>query len=260
MLVDIHFHTYVYSPDELKVALQDIEDNELFLCSVTCDIPDWVQTREICSISPRIIPMFGIHPEKAPLYFDNLSILNPYMEEALMFGEIGLDHNWISDSSQYGAQEKLLSYFLESAEREGKPVMLHTNGAEDEVLALLETHSITKAIFHDYDCSVELFKRIVDNGYYISIGRVILEEYKARVANWEHFLELAKETPEDLLLTETDGPPRDRRMPHSLLVEVVERLAVLRMEPFEETASAGVRNFKKIIHDDSRFESYLRYF
>ncbi|MDF1538731.1 MAG: TatD family hydrolase [Candidatus Thorarchaeota archaeon] len=225
MLVDVHFHTYVYTQEELAKALIDIQENRVFLCSVTCEIHDWTQTLEIVKQSNQILPMFGIHPGNALNHVENLQALNPYMKDASMFGEIGLDRIWVKDSSQWPAQDTLLAYFLESAEKEDKPVMLHTNGGEREVLDMLDTHSISRAIFHDYDCSLAVLKEIVDRDYYLTIGRTILDEYKARVPNWDHFLEMARVVPEDLLLTESDGPPRDHRMPYDVLMETISRVA-----------------------------------
>lgn len=254
MLVDIHFHSYVYSPQQLKMALKDIETHNIFLCSVTCTIEDWKKTVEITKQSERILPMFGIHPEKAPETVDDLDSLCGFMNEAFMFGEIGLDHNWVKDSAQYPAQTALLSHFLEAAERDNKPVMLHTNGAEDEVLSLLDTYSISKAVFHDYDCSMDIFKQIIDRNFFISVGTIILEEYKEQIENWESFIDLVKQIPHDLLLTETDGPPRDRRMPSSRLHQVIGRIAEVCGTSGEEIGSLGRANFLKLIRDDSRFE------
>ncbi len=255
MLVDIHFHTYVYDSEQLKMAIDDIVKNKVFLCSVTCDVPDWKATMEIVKQSNQIIPMFGIHPERAPNLTNNLHTLDQYMDEALMFGEIGLDHNWITDSTQWPAQEAVLSHFLAAAEKDDKLVMLHTNGGEEEVLELLDTYSVSKVVFHDYDCSIETLRKISDRGYYMTIGRVLLEHYKSEIPNWENFLELARAVPSDLLLTESDGPPRDRRMPHAVLVETINRVAEVRGEPPEEIGELGRVNFLKLLGTDKRFDS-----
>jgi Tat protein secretion system quality control protein TatD with DNase activity len=51
-----------------------------------------------------------------------------------MIGEIGLDHHFIDDRSQYDAQLKVFEFFLSVAKEQKKIVNLHTKGAEREII------------------------------------------------------------------------------------------------------------------------------
>jgi TatD DNase family protein len=197
MLIDAHVHIDKYGED-LNRALQEIRAHEVFTIAVAMDVPSYRRSLEISDECSLVLPTFGIHPRRAPEYVDRLSELNPFIEQSPAIGEIGLDFHWVKESSQYPAQLKVLEYFLAAAREQSKMVNLHTKGAEQKILNLLERYDIQRAIVHWYSGPLDILRALVQFGAYFTVG--------VEVSYSETIQAIAREIPDHLLLTETDNP------------------------------------------------------
>ena len=213
MLVDVHNHFSYYQEDTDR-ALKDIRENGILMVSVSTDFPSYNDTLELAKRSELILPVFGIHPMVAHDHVEQLHKIRKTADEALMLGEIGLDHMWTEDASQYPDQETLLNTFLESAQKQGTILILHVAGAESIVLSMLENYTVRNAIIHDYYGPIHLVEKIIDKNLYFAFDRSYLESYEPDIKDWKERLKIATMIPDDLFLIETDGPNKPpRRMP-----------------------------------------------
>lgn len=121
-------------------------------------------------LSPYIIPTFGIHPWKAKGYERNLQKLIPYIEETPMVGEIGLDFFWVEDKGSFEPQRQVFEFFIREAKRLNKAINVHTKGAEEEVLNLLDKYSLSRVIIHWYSGPRDILIKMIDRGYYFTIS------------------------------------------------------------------------------------------
>ncbi|MHA1943194.1 MAG: TatD family hydrolase [Candidatus Thorarchaeota archaeon] len=257
MLVDVHNH-FTYYQEDLDRALIDIRENGVLMVSVSIDIPSYEDTLKVAKRSELILPVFGVHPMVAQEHMDQLDKIKKLADEALMLGEVGLDHMWTKDLSQHPAQKKLLETFLESAQRNDKIVILHVAGAEIEVLSMLDNFSIRKAIIHDYYGSEKLVEKIIDSNLYFAFDRSYLEEYKPEIDGWQERLEIANMIPDDLFLIETDGPNKPpRRMPFEALQIVAERIAELRNTTAEEIVALSSKNFTRLMSGNAQLSNFV---
>ncbi|HXV84995.1 MAG TPA: TatD family hydrolase [Candidatus Binatia bacterium] len=197
MLFDAHVHIDKYGAD-LNRALQEIRTHDVFTIAVAMDVPSYKRTLEIAEECELVLPTFGIHPRRAPEYVDRLRELNPLIEQSPALGEIGLDFHWVEESSQYPAQLKVLEYFLAAAREQKKLVNLHTKGAEKEIIDLLERYDIQRAIVHWYSGPLDVLRALIQFGAYFTIG--------VEVSYSDTIQTIAREIPDQLLLTETDNP------------------------------------------------------
>ena len=108
-------------------------------------------------------------------------------------GEIGLDKACGVD---FEMQRALFFKQLELAERFEKPVVLHCVRAFEEVMTLLERHTLRAVLFHGFIGSREQAERAVKKGYYLSFG--------ARTEGSNKTIEALRETPLERLFVETD--------------------------------------------------------
>lgn len=108
-------------------------------------------------------------------------------------GEIGLDKACGVD---FEMQRALFVKQLELAERFEKPVVLHCVRAFEEVMTLLERHTLRAVLFHGFIGSREQAERAVKKGYYLSFG--------ARTEGSNKTIEALRETPLERLFVETD--------------------------------------------------------
>lgn len=247
MLIDAHAHLDKYG-EQLDAALAEINQDRIFTVATAMDVPSYQQLVEIAERSELVLPTFGIHPRNAPAYASRLSSLSKYIEASPALGEIGLDYHWITDISQYSAQRKVLEYFLAAAREQDKFVNLHTKGAEKEILELLEHYDIKRAIIHWYSGPSDTLRALIQFGAYFTVGVEVL--YSERIQT------IAKEVPDDLLLTETDNPGglqwlnRVPGMPKHLH-EVIAATARLRATPVNAMVRTVRQNFIRLMQDDA---------
>jgi len=246
MLVDAHIHLDRYEA-ELDAALQEIVDNRIFSISNSMDVPSYRRNLEIGERCPLVLPTFGIHPWNASQYANGLDELDWAMEQSPIYGEIGLDYHFIEDASQYPAERAVLEFFLRAAREQNKIVNLHTKGAEEDVLLLLERYNIQRAIVHWYSGPLDIFHELVAMGAYFTVG--------VEVMSSEHIQTIARQLPMERLLTETDNPGgRDPvtgtvRMP-LLVRDVVQALADLRKTTVEAIIEMVQNNLIRLIRGD----------
>ncbi|MDD2337166.1 MAG: TatD family hydrolase [Geobacteraceae bacterium] len=224
MLVDAHAHIDWYT-DTLPVALRQIENLRILTMAVAMDVPSYLKTVEIARSSPYIIPTFGIHPWEALRYTDNLQELDRYLEETPVIGEAGLDFHYVKDKYLYPGQIKVFEYQCSWAQRQSKPMNLHTKGAELEVLEMLNRFKIGRSIVHWYSGPVSLIESYLAAGCYFTVGVDVLNP---RIPQ-----SIAEILPMDRILLETDNPDgyrwlaKEIGMP-DLLLKILEKVSEIK--------------------------------
>jgi len=201
MLIDAHAHMDRYAlagEGALESALDEIAHHGILTISNSMDLPSYERNLAIAERCDFVLPTFGVHPWNASQYAGRLDDLRSAVERSPMIGEIGLDHHFVEDASQYPAQEKVFEFFLDAASDQEKIVILHTKGAEREVLELLERYEIRRAIVHWYSGPLDVFRELAARGAYFTVGVELLCS--------AHIRAIACEIPSAHLLTETDNP------------------------------------------------------
>lgn len=250
MYIDAHAHLDRFEHlgnGGLETALEEIDHDQILTISNAMDVPSYERSRAIAKRSNLILPIFGIHPWNAPEYVDRLDELAPWTESSPMIGEVGLDHHWVKDSRQYSAQEKVLTHFLRAAEEQNKVVNLHTKGAEEEILGLLDAHDLSRVIIHWYAGPLDVLQSLASRGVYFTVGAEVL--YSA------HIQRIAQLVPGGQLLTETDNPggPKaflGRPGNPALIREVVRGLAGVRNTSPGAVQQTVLENLLRLIGDD----------
>jgi TatD DNase family protein len=209
MLIDAHAHLDRYG-DELPSALGEITRHRIFTVSSSMDLASYARNLKIGGMCEFVLPAFGVHPWNAPEYASSLSNLSKAARESPILSEIGLDHHFVADVSQYPAQREVFEFFLATARDQEKIVVLHTKGAESEILELLDQYDIQRAIVHWYSGPLDVFHELVARRAYFTIGVEVLYS--------EHIQAIARALPSDLLLTETDNPGGPRSLTGVLVV------------------------------------------
>jgi TatD DNase family protein len=246
MLIDAHAHLDKYG-GELHAALKEIKEQQVFTIAVAMDVPSYERSLKIADNCELVLPIFGIHPKRAPEYAARLSELSLLIEQSPAIGEIGLDYHWVKNSSHYPAQLKVLEYFLAAAREQKKIVNLHTKGAERKIVDLLERDDIQRAIVHWYSGPLDILRALVQFGAYFTIGVEVL--YSATIRT------IAKEVPNHLLLTETDNPGGLKWLKNKVgmpgdIIKVVEAIAVLKAVPPGMVEGTVHENMFRLLKED----------
>jgi TatD DNase family protein len=246
VFVDAHAHVDRYGGD-LRRALAEIADHRILTISNSMDLPSYRRNAEIARGCDLVLPSFGVHPWNAPKYADRLDELGASIDQSPLLGEIGLDYHFVQDESRYEAQRKVLEFFLGAARDQDKIVTLHTKGAEDEIVRLLDQYEIRRAIIHWYSGPMGVLRELVARGCYFTVGVELLRA--------DHIRAIARELPADRILTETDNPgghqwlAGEPGMP-SLLNDVVEALAQVRGLTPEAVGNLAWANFVELVEED----------
>ena len=250
MLIDAHSHVDRYDlvgEGALESALREIDLHGILTVSNSMDLPSYERNLAIGRECDLVLPIFGVHPWNAPQYANRLDDLRGPIERSPILGEIGLDHHFVEDASQYPDQRSVFEYFLAAAREQGKIVNLHTKGAERAVLELLDRYEIPRAIVHWYSGPLDIFREMVARGVYFTVGVEVLHS--------EHIRAIAREIPPERLLTETDNPGGPKGfiggpgMP-ALLKEVIQGVAAVRKTTVEAISKTVRSNLLELAGDD----------
>lgn len=142
----------------------------------------------------------GIHPHDASDAGENdLAVIKELFShrKCVAVGEIGLDYHY-----DFSPREMQLHYFEEQliiAKELGLPVIVHDREAHEDTMNLLKKYR-PKGVVHCFSGSAEMAKDVLKLGMYIGLGGAVTFK------NARKSIEVAKITPDDRLLTETDCP------------------------------------------------------
>lgn len=222
MIIDAHTHIDQYKEKDLKKAIEEINENKILSIANSTDIESYLKNKEIAVRSTYIVPTFGIHPWKAKEQGKDFEKFVPYIEETPIIGEIGLDFFWVEDKTSFEDQLNIFEFFLSKAAKLDKVVNIHTKGAEEEVLKLLDKYSINRAIIHWYSGPRDTLLKLINKGYYFTISTELFYS--------DIIKEIANTIPYNKILVETDGPEAEKWLSGNigmpvLIKKVVEELA-----------------------------------
>lgn len=116
-------------------------------------------------------------------------------DKIVAIGEVGLD---LKEDNQLDKQQRVFQLFIDLAKELDMPIIVHSRKAELECIEQLERANLKKVIMHCFSGKLSLVKKIIDNGWSLSIP--------ASVKNSEHFQHVIKITPIEQLFCETDSP------------------------------------------------------
>lgn len=203
-IVDSHSHIddEKFDLDREEVISFFEKENIDFIVDPASDVKSSEKIVEIVKKHDRVYGAVGIHPHEVLDITDkdlekiyNLS----FSKKIVAIGEIGLDYYY--DNSPREKQKEIFRKQLEIAALRNLPVIIHTREAMGDTFDILnEFKGKIKGVMHCYTGSLEMAKRFINLGFYISISGVVTFKNAVNVR------EMAKEIPLDNLLIETDSP------------------------------------------------------
>ncbi|MBT3362620.1 MAG: TatD family hydrolase [Chloroflexi bacterium] len=245
MLIEAHCHLNAYARKSfggtLAPVIQEIERNKILTMANSMDFTSYKINKRIGRMCGYVIPSFGIHPWNAYKYTGKLDMIREMIRKTRIIGEIGLDHLLVKDASRYPAQQEIFELFLsESADR---MLSVHSRGTDQLVLDLLKKYGSKRVVMHSYAGPLDILKKLIEQGYYFSIG--------PKVNLSEKIQEIVRTIPLDQLLTETDNPGGSAtytsKKPTPLFVrQVVEGIAECKNVPADDVEAQVESNFIKL--------------
>jgi len=192
--IDSHVHLCEYQ--DHGWVLNMARSSETMILSSGIDKETSLMTLETAKNERAIVrPFVGTHPSEAKRA-TNLDWFESAVREASGVGEIGLDPSY-SEVAPDSTQWKTFVSQLESAERAEKPIQVHSRGAEEKCLEILEGYRLNKVLMHWFESESSL-SQVESRGYFTSFGPALLYSKKLQ--------RMASRLDPALVLTESDGP------------------------------------------------------
>lgn len=209
--------------------------------------PDYEAAIRLADRYPSIYATVGVHPHDAAKADDrtilNLEALLKH-PKVVLIGEIGLDYHY--DFSPREVQREVFTAQLDLARRAGKPIAIHTREAWNDTFEILEKHWSGQGIMHCFSGGPEEAARCLAMGFHLSFAGVVTFP-KATALH-----QVARETPMDRMLIETDAPylapvpMRGKRNEPAFVAHTARRVAELRGDTVETVIRATSENFRKL--------------
>lgn len=243
MLHDAHLHIH----DEELIKEMKLHDIETI--ANASSLKEYAYLKELQKKWSKLHISAGIHPWDADKKsWEDMSLA---LEEALIIGEIGLDHVWCTCdlNKQIEIFRKQLSYAFQAH----KPVILHLKGMEKEALPILKEYPNVYLI-HWYSCENYL-EEYIELGCYFTIGPSVgMDKAVDQVALKAPLDHILIETDGLDAVTWVDGVPRKNSDYVSILENSIEKISSLRMIDKEKLKKQVNMNFQKFLKNVSDYD------
>ncbi|MEQ6378321.1 TatD family hydrolase [Bacillaceae bacterium S4-13-58] len=205
-IIDSHIHLDLYKMGDIDEIKNDLKTKGDRAVTVSFHLESCRKNLEVAE-QGVIYPAFGFHPEQPLPTQNEIEALLKWMEQnqdqMVAVGEVGLPYYRKQEhgvtASEYEQYVNLLEKFIMFAKEWEKPIILHAVYDDAPVVVeLLEKYGVKKAQFHWFKGAETTIKRMIKNGYMISVTPDVCYEKEIQ--------ELVKTYPLELMMVETDGP------------------------------------------------------
>lgn len=245
--IDTHSHLFLpeFDQDRDRVVRQALLTGVEKMILPNVDRSTFASMMAMVTQYPdHTFPAMGVHPSSVKEdYRDELAFVEKQLQEHafIAVGEIGLDLYW--DKTFFEEQKKALEIQVNWAKSLGLPVIIHVRDAFEEIMKCLKPlqNGSLKGVFHCFSGSYEQAQRIIDLGFLLGIGGVVTFK-NSKLPQTIEKLALSS------LVTETDAPyitphpHRGTRNESSYIPLIVEKIAEIKQQRMEETATVLFEN------------------
>ena len=200
-MFDTHCHLFLMDGDPAEAVARAREEGVEGLVCVGIDRDSSLRSRELADSLPGVFATAGVHPHTAA-EFDAAAgaAIEELVADArvVAVGETGLDY--YRRLSPPEDQRRAFRAHCALARESGKPVVVHTRDAWDDVLRILAEERVDRVVLHCFSGGPDEAREASARGYHCSFAGNITypKNGELRLA--------AAEVPAELLVVETDSP------------------------------------------------------
>jgi TatD DNase family protein len=200
-VIDSHTHLHVCRPDDADLVAAALAAGVSRMLTVGTNGATCREALQAAERFPQVFAAIGRHPNEAEGFDDaglaELAALAAH-PRCVAVGETGLD--FYRDYAPRADQERAFAAQIELARATGKPLVIHTRGADDDTIDTLRDQAgDLRVILHCFSMADRL-DECVQQGWWISFaGNVTYPKAQDLAA-------AAERVPADRLLVETDAP------------------------------------------------------
>ncbi|MEZ5813508.1 MAG: TatD family hydrolase [Alphaproteobacteria bacterium] len=254
MWIDSHCHlnhSRFENADPLELANEALGQGVDHMVTINCRIHDeFPEILKIAQSHKNISCTIGTHPHDAGNAGEQAITLERLVELAtsdpniIGVGESGLDYYY--DKSPRDVQAESFRKHIRACIQTGLPLIVHARDADEDIANILReegTGTNLKGVMHCFSSGPGLAKAALDIGFYLSFSGIVTFKNAIELQG------IAKNTPSDRILVETDAPflapvPHRGKVNHpSYVRHTGEFLANLRETEIPEFAKQTTENF-----------------
>jgi TatD DNase family protein len=250
MLIDTHTHLddARYDADRDAMIQRARQAGVTAFVTIGCDLTTSRSAVTLADRHPDIYASIGVHPHEVKHigddWYDELRRLAQHAK-VVAYGEIGLDYHY--NHSPPKDQRERFREQVQLARDLRLPVVIHTREAQEDTISILKEEKASEVggVFHCFSGDAWLAKDALDLGFYLSFSGILTFN------NATMLREIAKQTPLDRVLIETDCPyltpvpHRGKRNEPAFVSHVARQLAEihpdLSLEQIEETTTENAK-------------------
>jgi TatD DNase family protein len=161
----------------------------------------------------------------------------------IAIGECGLDYYRVEENTK-DVQVRAFIEQIELANKLDKPLMLHIRNAYEDALEVLKAHAKVRGDIHFFAGDWDTAKKFLDIGFTLSFTGVVTFTHD--------YDEVVKNTPLDMMLSETDAPYitpvpfRGKRNEPAYIPYIVKAIAGIRGEDEEAVRIQLLQNAQRV--------------
>lgn len=253
-LVDSHCHLDLLdlTPDngDLNKVLARAKERGvhyiLNVCVALAEFPTILKTAEVY---PFVSTSVGLHPNEQAedVNLETLLKLGQH-PKVVAIGETGLDYFRSTGDVEW--QRERFRTHIRAAKELNKPLIVHTRDAKDDTIRIMQEESADQigGVMHCFTEDWSIAKKALDMNFYISFSGIVTFKSAAIIQ------EVAKLTPMDRILIETDSPylapnpHRGKPNEPSYVRYTAEYIANMRNMALEDFAEQTTQNFFRLFN------------
>jgi TatD DNase family protein len=244
MLIDAHCHLEFFK--DINGIMERARKNKVgIIVYNSVNFETMKYALKLAESYSEIRVALGIYPIDALKLNDNeldeeIDFIRKNRKRIIGIGEVGID---LKESSDVEGQEEIFLKFINLAKELDMLIIIHSRGAEEKVIDILEREKVEKVIMHCFSGSFKLVNRIIKNGWYLTIP--------TNVTFSEHFQKVVERVDIKSLLCETDSPflhpiRGERDNEPANIIESYKKIAEIKKLSFNEVEKAIEENFKRL--------------
>ena len=144
------------------------------------------------SIHPKYVKEFG--KKEIQEYIERIK---SNKDSIVAIGETGLDYNWVKEAKWQERQKQLFKQLIMLAKNLRLPLVIHSRDSTKDAIEILEKHAGKRIQMHMF-MTYSLLKRVIDNGWLLSVNTLLLRSKNIR--------KIVRDCPLEQLMLETDAP------------------------------------------------------
>ncbi len=171
---------------------------------------------------------------------EEIEFIRKNRDRIIGIGEVGID---LKESNSFERQKENFILFIKLAKELNMPIIVHSRGAEEKVIDILEKEKIEKVVMHCFSGNFDLVERIVSNKWMITIP--------TNITFSEHFQKVVERVDIKSLLCETDSPflhpiKGERNNEPANIIESYKKIAEIKKIKLDECERIIEENFRRL--------------